>query len=394
MPFDIGGRFGNVQGMIWLPYLWTPRFKRTRVAYYRRSGSLTRLPALGTAEFLSAYQAAHAAAETPSAKSATRAEPAPGSMAALVAAYRASPEWRKDLAPATRADYDKALRPLETRYGHLRVATMPRQFVFKLRDDYATKPAVTKHAPPRPILGPDGVQMTVETPRRANRMVNVLRLLLAWADNRGGWLAAGARNVAERPGRLETGPGFERWTPEQVEAFMAHPDVPEPLKRAAMLGLCTGMRKQDCLALARTARRDGAIEVTPQKTSRSTGTKLWIPEHPDLTRALDAAPPSITPTLLTRGDGSPWKEDNFNHRFADAVKVAGLTGLSFHGLRKTASSWLAEGGCTDAEIDAILGHSDPKMTRLYRKQADQRVNATAAMTKMSARRIGRTKEIG
>ena len=38
----------------------------------------------------------------------------PGSMAALVLAYRASPEWRA-LKPATRQDYDKALTPLAER---------------------------------------------------------------------------------------------------------------------------------------------------------------------------------------------------------------------------------------------------------------------------------------
>jgi integrase len=63
--------------------------------------------------------------------------------------------------------------------------------------------------------------------------------------------------------------------------------------------------------------------------------------------------------------------------------------LSFHGLRKTASAWLAEAGATDAEIDSILGHVDPKMTRLYRRQADQRITAKSAMGKLAGRRIAK-----
>jgi hypothetical protein len=34
-----------------------------------------------------------------------------------------------------------------------------------------------------------------------------------------------------------------------------------------------------------------------------------IPEHPGLTRWLDAAPASDAVTLLTRSDGRPWKAD-------------------------------------------------------------------------------------
>ncbi len=131
--------------------------------------------------------------------------------------------------------------------------------------------------------------------------------------------------------------------------------------------------------MLRSARRGGAIEVIPEKTKNSSGVRLWIPEHPDLSRALDAAPRNDAATILTRADGMPWKVDHFNHEFAAAVKAAGLSGLSFHGLRKAASVRMAEAGATDAEIDSILGHSDPKMTRLYRSQADQKTRATAAI---------------
>ncbi len=108
----------------------------------------------------------------------------------------------------------------------------------------------------------------------------------------------------------------------------------------------------------------------------------------DLTHILDAAPVTPVLTLLTRDDGAPWKEDHFNAAFAKAVKKAGLVGLKFHGLRKTASGIMAEAGATDAEIDSILGHVDPKMTLLYRRQANQRTLGKAAMGKLAGRRIG------
>jgi integrase len=369
-----------------LPYLWTPVIKGNSYAYYRRGAKAVRLPKLDTPAFLPAYHAAHEAAEAQARPGATGALGVhlAGSMAALVVAYRSSSEWR-ELAPATREDYNKALNPLMERYGRLPVATMPRQFVFTLRESYASMPAFTKHKIAQPILDEQGKQVIRPTPRRANRMVNVLRLLLSWAGDRGGWFKG--ENRALRPGRLRTGPGYATWSPEAISAFMASEQVPAGIKLAAMLGLCTGQRKQDCLAMTRASRAGGIIEVTPEKTKHSSGVKLRIPEHPDLTRLLDAGP-QTGEALLTRPDGKPWKEDHFNHAFAKAVKDAGLTGLSFHGLRKTASAWLAESGATDAEIDSILGHVDPKMTRLYRRHADQGVRAASAMGKLALRRIG------
>ncbi len=341
-----------------LPYLWTPTIKGNPYAYYRRFGRRERLPAIAAPDFLMAYQRAHAAAEAEAAAVQPVAghKPAPGSLAALIAAYRASDAWRQ-LAPASRTDYDKALTPLDERYGHLPVATMPRAFVFKLRDEYATK---------------DGKP----TPRRANRLVNVLRLLLTWGVDRG-WRKD---NPALRPGRLKTGPGYATWKIADVAAFLGCEAIGEPLKRALLLGLCTGQRKGDCLAMTKAARGGGAIEVVQAKT----GARLWLPEHGDLTRALDAAPQTNSLTLLTRADGKPWRVDHFNHVFADAVRAAGLSGLSFHGLRKTAAARLAEVGASANEIAAVTGHRTLGEVTRYTAAADQRRRAAAAMKKLAA----------
>ncbi len=358
-----------------LAYLFEPRIKGRVYTYYRRHGSRTALPRRDTPGFLpSLPRGAHAGRGNIAHGRSAPPGVLPGSMASLVAAYRASPKWR-ELAPGSREDYDKCLNPLAERYGKLAVAAMPRQFVFKLQAEYSTMPAFTRHDPPRPILDAEGHQIILQTPRRANGMVNVLRLLLAWAVNQGGWVKT---NVAERPGRLKTGPGHRMWTEADVAALMASAE--EPIRRAAMLGLCTGQRKGDCLAMLRTARGGGMLNVVQAKTKA----ELQLPEHPDLTHILDAAPVTPALTLLTRDDGAPWKEDHFNAAFAKA----GLVGLKFHGLRKTASGILAEAGATDAEIDSILGHVDPKMTLLYRRQANQRTLGKAAMGKLAGRRIG------
>src|SRR5262249_17025072 len=146
-----------------------------------------------------------------------------------------------------------------------------------------------------------------------------------------GWIA---HNPCLRPKRLRTGDGYPAWTAEEFGAFMAHPDIGEPIKRAAALAFYTGARVGDCIALRRSDRRDGAIDLTPSKTRHSTRARVIIPEHPRLTAILDAAPPSDAPTLLTRADGQPWKIDHIKHAMTKAVRAVGLRpGLSFHGLR-------------------------------------------------------------
>lgn len=365
-----------------LPYLWTYRRNGVTLAYYRRDGRTTRIRdatgnavAPGDPAFLAAYSAIHAAAGP--AKPPRPSGPSAGSLASLIDAYRGSPEWRQ-LAPATRTDYDKALKPLRAhRFGAGPVAELPRSAVFALRDEFAT--------------GADGVP----TPRRANRIVAVLSILMAWAVNRG-WRND---NPAARPGKLRTGPGYRQWTAEDVARFLSSPDVSEPLRRAAALGYYTGQRKQDCLAMSRSQRRWIAdrdalrggyweLAVTPEKTKRS-GARLWIPEHPALTRILDAAPVGPTGHLLTRVDGEPWKEDRFNHAFAAAAARVGLPdGSSFHGLRKALTAGLVEAGATDAEAEAIVYHATPGMTRHSRAGADRKRLARSGMAKLAGKDEG------
>jgi hypothetical protein len=246
-------------GAISLPYVRCQHSKGRTYLYYRRGGRDIRLPDPNDPGFMPVYQTIHAAAEAAGqATVANRPAPVlPGSMAALVIAYRSSETWQ-DLAPATRQDYDKALNPLRDRFGHLPVATLPRSFVFALRDQYAVK-------------SENGT--TIRTPRRANRMVNTLRLLLAWAVDRG-WRSD---NPAARPGRLRTGEGYITWTADQFRQFTECDAIGEPLKRAAALAWFTGARKGDCLTLVKSARKGGAIELVPEKTRRSTGARVWIP---------------------------------------------------------------------------------------------------------------------
>jgi integrase len=53
----------------------------------------------------------------------------------------------------------------------------------------------------------------------------------------------------------------------------------------------------------------------------------------------------------------PWSQNKFGKAWRDACRKAGISGLTFHDLRGTAVTRLAEAECSTAEIASITGHS-------------------------------------
>lgn len=353
------------------PFVLIRRARGTnKIAYYRRNGQRTRIAAPdgrnllpGDAGFMDAYRALHSAHEAAQ-------EASPRSMAALIAIYLDSAAWRA-LRPASQDLYRRHLDDFRERYGKFDPAKMPRSFVFGFRD------RLSRDAAGNP------------TPWRANEGLAVLRLLLSFGVDRG-WLDA---NPALRMKKLKTnGTGYPTWTSEEFHTFMQCPDVGEPIKRAAALAYFTGLRISDCLTLPRTARKGNVIEVKTGKTDAV----LFIPLHPYLAAILDAAPPSAAATLLTREDGKSWVKGTAQLAMQEGVRAAGINrvseaghGLSFHGLRKGLTAALAETGASDAEIESVVAHADPNMTRHYRRQADQRLMAERAIGRLTIPEMGK-----
>ena len=102
-------------------------------------------------------------------------------------------------------------------YGHLAVETMPRAFIFRLHDKFADKP------------------------RTANYRVQVGRLLMTYAVDRG-WRDD---NPALRPKQLRTGPDHQPWEEWQIAAFRKHWATGTLERVAFELLLNTGQRGQN-----------------------------------------------------------------------------------------------------------------------------------------------------
>jgi integrase len=175
--------------------------------------------------------------------------------------------------------------------------------------------------------------------------------------------------------------GFHRWTDAEVAQFeKAHP-IGSKARLAMALGLYTGQARQDVVAMGEQHIIDEVLDWVRMKTEDQTGFELAIPIHPELRRIIDATPSGHLTFLVTEY-GRPFTAAGFGNWFRDRCNEASLPQCSFHGLRKAASSRLADAGCDVMEIAAITGHASLKEVERYTRTRDRRRAAKRAMLKL------------
>ena len=270
----------------------------------------------GSPEFLASYTAAHA----------SRRQPDGSSFHSIIAGYKASRDFAA-LRPRTRADYLQLIAKIETKFGDLPLAAL---------DDARVS---------RDFL--DWRDSMAHTPRQADYAWMVLMRLLSWARARGLTLY----RPPERIDRLYHADRSEKiWSEQHIAAFMGV--ASEPLQRALVLALETGQRQGDLLLLPWSANAGGWIRLRQGKTGRAVN----IPVTRRLRAVLENTKRTST-VILTDSRGRAWKPNTFRRMWGIATKKAKIADLTFHDLRGTAVTRLAEAECSHAEIAAITGHS-------------------------------------
>jgi integrase len=316
-----------------------------RIYYYHRESGLRLEGKPGSPEFVESWQQAEASRTSPSRHA--------GTFQAWITGYRASDEFA-GLADATKRDYLKQIAKIEPKFGN------------------APQGAIADHRIRRDFLAWRN-ELAKASPRQADYAITVLGRILSWACNEG-FLAV---NHAAKPGKKYRSDRSEKiWLPAHITAFaaVAAPD----LLFALVLARDTGQRQGDLLRLSWNAYDGTYLKVTQSKT----GARVEIPVTRELKRALDAAPRKAT-TILTAPAGLPWKADHFRHEWRAATLDAALDGLTFHDLRGTAVTRLADAECTPSQIAAITGHSQRSIAAMLDKyQARTRVQADMAIAKL------------
>jgi integrase len=284
--------------------------------YYAWRGGPRLVGEPSSPEFLVSYTAAHA----------SRRQPDGSSFHSVIAGYKTSQEFLR-LKHRTKADYLQHIARIEQKFGDLPLAALAdarvtRDFL-EWRDSMAA------------------------SPRQADYAWMVLMRLLSWARARG----LTFYRPPERVERLYHADRSEKiWSEAQIAAFRAV--ASEPLQRALVLALQTGQRQGDLLVLPWSAYDGTWIRLRQGKTGRSVN----IPVTRRLRAVLENTPRTAT-VILTNKRGIAWQPNRFRKAWGDATRKAGITDRTFHDLRGTAVTRLAEAECSAAEIASITGHS-------------------------------------
>jgi integrase len=217
------------------------------------------------------------------------------------------------------------------------------------------------------------------TPSAANNLLKVVRHLLGHAVD----LQMIEHNPALRVKKFKiTGDGIPTWTEEQVPQYVARHPLGSTAHLALMLMLWTGQRKSDIVLMGwqhvRKTAKGNKIAVRQDKTDEP----LLLPIMPELERAL-ALVPRTNMTFLLTARGAPFSKEGFGNWMRKRCDEAGLPQCSSHGLRKLTATRLANAGCSDRMIMAVLGHRSVSEVSRYTKARNQVSLAEQAMQMLS-----------
>ena len=275
-------------------------------------------------------------------------------LSALVAAYRASPQFGAK-APSTQADYRLRLDQIEAKFGRVPIRLIPklRGEVIKWRDEMA------------------------DTPRAADRCVGMLQTVLAWAEDR----ELIERNPLHKIGKLHKVNRADLiWEARHWEAVSALDDkgqavVPGYVRRVLVLGSLTGLRIGDLLRLAWEDLQPGYIALRTRKT----GGEAIIPLHPELARFLTGPGRGV---VLTNSAGKPWSIEGWKTAWGRA-KPAGFD-RHVHDLRGTFATRLMSAGFTDTEIALVMGWRAERVAAIRMRYVDRSRVARALAERFTA----------
>lgn len=339
-----------------LPFLKIYKARGKWRAYYRRDGKLIKIPGeLGSQDWHQAYARIHAEFEAPPAPTPTLK---PDSLAEVVKRYVASDRYRV-LSPKTKLAYDLELDWLVSKWPAQLVGKIGRREAVAIRDKTAKE------------LGP----------RKAMKRVLALKMIMQTAMDLG-FAATDPTVGMPKPAGYQAEP-WRAWTEEELTVFLA--GARPVMRRAVMVLLSTGLRREDALKLTRAHIRDGKIYVVPGKTAKTQPDEVVIP----ILEALEAelAEPLAVESLhlMPNERGQQWYPSSVSHMVAKEARRLGIEQPApLHGLRKNAVRRLLEAGCSAKEINAITGQSEA-MIRHYGRGFSREKLAEAVVIKLRGR---------
>jgi integrase len=217
------------------------------------------------------------------------------------------------------------------------------------------------------------------TPFAQRNFLNTLRAMFRWALEEGRLPDDPTLGVTRPKAKTD---GYAPFSEEKIALYEAHHPVGSKARLAFGLLLYTGQRRGDAVQMRASNIHVGADGQELVITQEKTGTTVTIPMHPKLREIIDATPMVGVKAFLVTHQGKPYTAPGFGNWFREMCDEAGCVGVSAHGLRKATGRRLAEIGCSDKQIAAILGHTSSAVVSIYTRAADQRRLAREAMRKL------------
>ncbi|MDR6632395.1 integrase [Phyllobacterium sp. 1468] len=222
------------------------------------------------------------------------------------------------------------------------------------------------------------------TPAQADAFIEAVGVMYDWAVERKYVKENTARGIKSI---YRKGDGATPWKAADVKAFYAKHKAGSKAHVTMSVLLWTGCRIEDTTMLGRKFECviDGieALRWTPLKRGSS---EVCLPLLEPLKTATRAPTVQGATYVLGRG-GKPFSSgDSASAMFKRWCKDAGLGHLSAHGVRKGLAELLAELGCSQYEIMAILGHSEAKTSEVYTRRVERWRLAKTAIDRVEVSR--------
>lgn len=270
----------------------------------------------------------------------------------LVVDYLGSPEWT-GLEASTRFQWLRHVEKLRAKFGSGPLAAFEdrrmKRHVLAYRDAIA-------HAP-----------------RTADMAMQVLRRILSWGVARGRL----AINIAEGiPALYRVDRAHIVIEPHELARFRAA--RPKAHGDALALACATGLRRGDLCALTWNEVDDLAIR---RRTLKSKRRREAVIPLTDEARAVLAALPRVSTTVLTHTQGRPWRPASLTQAVRRGFEALGID-KHLHDARGTFATMLARAGFSDSEIAEAMGWAESDVRTIRRKYVDRAAIVISAVERL------------
>ena len=215
------------------------------------------------------------------------------------------------------------------------------------------------------------------TPGAADNFMKAIRSVYEFAREQG----LVEENPATGIKKINTNPkgGAIPWSSDELKAFRQTHPKGTTAHLWLTLQAFTACRIGDVVLFGREHEtvRDGILWLDWQPGKKGSA-PMSVPILPPLAEAIKAQT-VVGPTYLLTSHGKPFSSpESLRNRIRKWCDTAGIERRTSHGIRKATAAVLAEMGCSQHQIMAMLAHTRAQTSEIYTRSAQRRVLAKEA----------------